>query len=167
MGVRSPRTSILLRNKKPLSKSSHNLYSFLHRKSSKMSKAEGDSEVHISLSDQQKINKFARLNNRLEDLKEDLKSKKNELQTLEDAGTDLMMLEDDDEKVPYQVGEVFVYLSQERVQSELDARKEEVEVEVKVAEAKAASLKEQMADLKTKLYAKFGNAINLEAEEES
>ena len=51
------------------------------------------------MSDQQKINKFARLNNRLEDLKEDLKSKKNELQTLEDAGTDLMMLEDDDEKV--------------------------------------------------------------------
>ena len=49
----------------------------------------------------------------------------------------------------------------------MDARKEEVEVEVKVAEAKAAALKEQMADLKTKLYAKFGNAINLEAEEES
>ena len=59
------------------------------------------------------------------------------------------------------------YLSQDKVQSELDARKEEVEVEVKVAEAKAAALKEQMADLKTKLYAKFGNAINLEAEEES
>ena len=70
-------------------------------------------------------------------------------------------------QVPYQVGEVFVYLSQDKVQSELDARKEEVEVEVKVAEAKAAALKEQMADLKTKLYAKFGNAINLEAEEES
>ena len=49
----------------------------------------------------------------------------------------------------------------------MDARKEEVEVEVKLAEAKAAALKEQMADLKTKLYAKFGNAINLEAEEES
>ena len=53
------------------------------------------------MADQQKINKFARLNNRLEDLKEDLKSKKNELQTLEDAGTDLMMLEDDDEKVSF------------------------------------------------------------------
>merc|ERR1712165_85479 len=129
----------------------------------KMSKSEGDSEVHISLGDQQKINKFARLNNRLEDLK----AKKNELQTLEDAGTDLMMLEDDEEKVPYQVGEVFVYLSQDQVQAELDTRKEEVEAEVKVAEGKAAALKEQMADLKTKLYAKFGNAINLEAEEES
>merc|ERR1712037_402956 len=131
--------------------SSHNLHSNLCRKSPKMSKPEGDSEVHISLADQQKINKFARLNDRLEDLKEDLKSKKNELQTLEDAGTDLMMLEDDDEKV----------------QSELDTRKEEVEVEVKVCDTKSAALKEQMADLKTRLYAKFGNAINLEAEEES
>ena len=60
-----------------------------------------------------------------------------------------------------------MYLSQDQVQAELDTRKEEVEAEVKVAEGKAAALKEQMADLKTKLYAKFGNAINLEAEEES
>ena len=55
--------------------------------------------MHIALADQQKINKFARLNNRLEDHKEDVKAKKNEIQTLEDASTDLMMLEDDDEKV--------------------------------------------------------------------
>jgi len=55
--------------------------------------------VHILLEDQQKINKFARLNNRMEDLKEDIKSKKSEIQTLEDASTDLMMMEDDEEKV--------------------------------------------------------------------
>ena len=60
---------------------------------------QSDSEVHISLSDQQKINRFARLNNRLEDLKDETKARKNEMQTLEDAGTDLMMLEDDEEKV--------------------------------------------------------------------
>merc|ERR1712241_536772 len=102
-----------------------------------------DKEIHILLEDQQKINQFARLNNRLEELKEDVKAKKQEIQTLDDAGTDLMMLEDDDEKVPYQIGEVFVYLSQDKVQSELDARKEEVEVEVKVAEGKADEIKSQ------------------------
>ncbi len=89
------------------------------------------------------------------------------MQTLEDAATDLMMLEDDDEKVPYQIGEVFVFLGQDEVQSELDARKETLEAEIKVAEGKMDGLKEQMGDLKTKLYAKFGNAINLEADEES
>lgn len=51
------------------------------------------------LEDQQKINKFARLNSRLEELKEDIKNKKNEIQTLEDASTDVMMLEDDEELV--------------------------------------------------------------------
>jgi hypothetical protein len=58
-----------------------------------------DKEVHILLDDQQKINKFARLNSRLEELKEDIKNKKNEIQTLEDATTDIMMMEDDEEKV--------------------------------------------------------------------
>ena len=58
-----------------------------------------DKEVHILLEDQQKINKFARLNNRMEEFRDDLKAKEAELQTLEDAGTDLMMLEDDEELV--------------------------------------------------------------------
>ena len=51
------------------------------------------------MDDQQKINKFARLNSRLEELKDDIKNKKNEIQTLEDATTDIMMMEDDEEKV--------------------------------------------------------------------
>ena len=51
------------------------------------------------LDDQQKINKFARLNSRHEELKDDIKNKKNEIQTLEDATTDIMMMEDDEEKV--------------------------------------------------------------------
>ena len=68
-----------------------------------MAQKQLDKEVHISLEDQQKINKFARLNSRLEDLKDDLKAKQEETKTLEDASGDLMMLEDDDEKVPYQI----------------------------------------------------------------
>ena len=60
---------------------------------------EQDKEVHILLDDQQKINKFARLNSRLEELKDDIKNKKNEIQTLDDATTDIMMMEDDEEQV--------------------------------------------------------------------
>ena len=36
---------------------------------------EADKDVHISLEDQQKINKFARQNQRMEELKDDLKVK--------------------------------------------------------------------------------------------
>ena len=72
-----------------------------------------------------------------------------------------------DFQVPYQIGEVFVFLAQDQVQIELDARKAELEAEIKVTEAKEVGLKDQMTDLKTALYAKFGSAINLEADEES
>ena len=39
-----------------------------------------DKEIHILLEDQQKINQFARLNNRLEEFKDDMKSKKTEIE---------------------------------------------------------------------------------------
>merc|ERR1711893_481455 len=135
------------------------------KKQFKMQKGD-DKEIHILLEDQQKINQFARLNNRLEELKDDMKSKKTEIQTLEDAGTDMMMLEDDDEKIPYQIGEVFVEMTQDEVQETLDKTKENLEAEVTKLEGQAEELKAQMSNLKTHLYAKFGNAINLEADEE-
>ena len=88
------------------------------------------------------------------------------MQTLEDASTDMMMLEDDDEKIPYQIGEVFVYMTQDEVQETLDKTKDNLTGEVAKLEEKATDIKSQMSDLKTHLYAKFGNAINLEADEE-
>ena len=88
------------------------------------------------------------------------------MQTLEDASTDMMMIEDDDEKIPYQIGEVFVYMSQDEVQETLDKTKETLDGEVNKLEEKAGEIKGQMSDLKTHLYAKFGNAINLEADED-
>ena len=54
------------------------------------------------MEDQQKINQFARLNNRLEELKDDIKSKRNEIQTLKDAKEEIeLLLLDDDEKGKY------------------------------------------------------------------
>ena len=131
-----------------------------------MSQKQADKEVHISLEDQQKINKFARLNSRLEDLKDELKSKKAEIQTLEDASTDLMMLDDDDEKVPYQVGEVFVHLTQDECQQKIEETKDNLAEAVKSVNSKAEVIREEMSGLKSQLYAKFGSAINLEADEE-
>ena len=131
-----------------------------------MAQKQVDKEVHISLEDQQKINKFARLNSRLEDIKDELKAKQMEIQTLEDASTDLMMLEDDEEKVPYQVGEVFIYLTQDEAQQRLEKTKENVGDNVKSIDIKAQAVRDEMSALKSQLYAKFGSAINLEADEE-
>lgn len=77
-----------------------------------------------------------------------------------------MMIEDDDEKVPYQIGEVFVAMSQAEIHDSLEKNKEKLVADVAKFEEIGEEIKGQMSDLKTHLYAKFGNAINLEADEE-
>ncbi len=118
------------------------------------------------MEDQQKINRFARLNNRLEELRDEAKARQAEMQTLDDAAGDLLLIEDDDERVAYQVGEVFLYLSQDEAQSAVEERKHSLQAEVKSIDEKMGAIRGQMSDLKTQLYGKFGSAINLEADEE-
>ena len=82
-----------------------------------------DKDVHISLEDQQKINKFARHNQRLEDIKDDMKQKEAELVTLGDASNDVeefSLTSEDGEKIPYMVGEIFVKETPDDVLSLLD-----------------------------------------------
>ncbi|XP_066590451.1 prefoldin subunit 4 [Prorops nasuta] len=124
-----------------------------------------DSDVHISYEDQQKINKFARQNAKMEDYKQELKIKENELKSLEDA-CDELALADDDVTVPYRYGEVFVYQDLEKTQNCLEDAKKRKKAEIKSLECKCTDLKAMMSDLKTQLYAKFGSHINLEAEED-
>lgn len=80
-----------------------NLYVFLYFK---------DSDVHISFEDQQKINKFARLNAKVDDYKDELKVIQNDMKNLEEAVEELA-LADDAEKIPYLIGEVFIHQSLE------------------------------------------------------
>ena len=127
-----------------------------------------DKDVHISLEDQQKINKFARHNQRLEDIKDDMKSKESELVTLGDASNDVeefSLTADDGEKISYMVGEIFIKETPDDVLTLLDNKKADIKAEIKVLEEQANSIKGVMSDLKTHLYAKFGDAINLEAED--
>lgn len=127
-----------------------------------------DKDVHISLEDQQKINKFARHNQRLEDIKDDMKAKETELVTLGDASNDVeefSLTADDGDKISFMVGEIFVKETPDDVLALLDTKKTEVKAEIKVLEEQATAIKGVMSDLKTHLYAKFGDAINLEADD--
>ncbi|XP_015177543.1 PREDICTED: prefoldin subunit 4 [Polistes dominula] len=124
-----------------------------------------DSDVHITYDDQQKINRFARQNAKLEDYREELKLKQNELKNLEDA-CDELTLADDDAKIPYYIGEVFVHQDTEKTQSCLENAKEKKKAEIANLESKCEELKSLMNELKTQLYAKFGNHINLEREDD-
>ncbi|MEQ2170084.1 Prefoldin subunit 4, partial [Goodea atripinnis] len=87
------------------------------------------------------------------------------LQNLQDASDELMMLEDDTSLVSYQIGGVFIGHSQEETQEMLETAKEALEQEVKSVEERVSEIQQVLGDLKVQLYAKFGDNINLEADE--
>ncbi|KAJ8716119.1 hypothetical protein PYW08_013404 [Mythimna loreyi] len=124
-----------------------------------------DSDVHISFEDQQKINKFARLNAKVDDLKEELKLKQNDMKNLEEAVEELS-LADDSEKIPYLIGEIFICQGLEDTLKSLDEAKLKKLNEINDLEGKCEELKSQMGELKAHLYGKFGSHINLENEED-
>ncbi|KAF4518627.1 hypothetical protein B566_EDAN005953 [Ephemera danica] len=140
-----------------------------------------DSDIHITYDDQQKINRFARLNAKLEETKDELKLKQrgntiirivNYLKNMKEADDELDLV-DDSEQVPYMFGEVLLLQSPEATKTNLYFKndtlteaKEKTGQEIKELESTGNELKEAMSELRTQLYAKFGNNINLEAEED-
>ncbi|XP_076469848.1 prefoldin subunit 4-like [Babylonia areolata] len=127
---------------------------------------DGDTDAQVTLEDQQKINKFAINNAKLQDLRGELKLKKKELENLQDAVDELLMLEGEEEGVPYQIGELFVNTSTEEAGVLIEKAKEAVQEEIKRLEGQMDVHKNILSDLKVQLYAKFGSNINLEAEED-
>ncbi|GIY21410.1 prefoldin subunit 4 [Caerostris extrusa] len=83
-----------------------------------------DSDMNVSFEDQQKINKFARHNARLDDIIEELKTKEHELQALEDAESDLMMTEM--ALVPCRIGDVLIFMTRDEAQDVIEKKKENV-----------------------------------------
>ncbi|KAL4623742.1 prefoldin subunit 4 [Arapaima gigas] len=130
-----------------------------------MKKTVAVEDVNVTFEDQQKINKFARNTSRVTELKEEIEAKKKLLQNLEDASDDLMMFTDDSLLVPYQIGDVFISHSQDETQEMLETAKESLQEEIKGLESRVSSIQGVLADLKVQLYAKFGNNINLEADD--
>ncbi|XP_021349083.1 prefoldin subunit 4-like [Mizuhopecten yessoensis] len=126
-----------------------------------------DTDTQVTYQDQQKINKFARNNARLQDLRDEEENKKKELQNLEDAADEILMLEDGDDSIPYQIGEVFVSLNAESTGEMLEKAKLRVQEEMKEIDSQCEVHKQILQDLKVELYAKFGNNINLEADDDS
>ena len=86
--------------------------------------------MEVTFEDQKRINTFSKLTSVLNDLEAKAGEHKRKLQTLEDAEGDIMMLDDEDSRVPYRIGEVFMHLSQEEAQERLEQDKEKVRIGV-------------------------------------
>ncbi|XP_028392854.1 prefoldin subunit 4-like [Dendronephthya gigantea] len=124
----------------------------------------GKEEIEITLEDQQQINTFARQNTRMEELKVEIETKKNDLKNLEDASDELLMVEES--VISYKVGEVFIQMAQEDIEDHLEKARTRMKDEITSCEEQFVEIQEVLKSLKAKLYGKFGNSINLEADEE-
>lgn len=69
---------------------------------------------------------------------------------------------DDDEKVPYRIGDSFYSLTTEEATERMEKEKDITETEIGKLEEQIETAKEQLEQLKVQLYGKFGNSINLE-----
>ncbi|KAF2160955.1 hypothetical protein M409DRAFT_70042 [Zasmidium cellare ATCC 36951] len=119
-------------------------------------------EKEVRREDQEKINRFSRLHSRHKLLEDELKAKQKDKEDLEEVSTELE-LADEDDKVPYKIGDTFFNLPVPEVQELLSASVERIEGEVSTVEDKLTELREEMQELKAALYGRFGKSINLEA----
>ncbi|KAL1962407.1 hypothetical protein VTN77DRAFT_9746 [Rasamsonia byssochlamydoides] len=132
-----------------------------HRMLSKEDEASAGEETEVRREDQEKINRFSRLHQREAVLEEQLKAKRKDKEDLEEVSTELE-LADEDDLIPYKIGDSFVHLPLSEAQSLLAASTEEIDGEVTRLEESLSDLREELQQLKVALYARFGRSINLE-----
>uniref|UniRef100_A0A914EBK8 Prefoldin subunit 4 n=1 Tax=Acrobeloides nanus TaxID=290746 RepID=A0A914EBK8_9BILA len=121
----------------------------------------------VSPEDQIQINKFARLHKNHVELKRKLKDAINELQNLKDATDELILLDDaDNSSIPYLIGSAFIHYDLDTLNEKLEADEGRLTNEVEQLKEQLKEVEGEMSELKTVLYAKFGDNISLEIEPE-
>ncbi|KAF2816080.1 Prefoldin, subunit 4 [Mytilinidion resinicola] len=118
-------------------------------------------DIEVRREDQEKINKFSTLHQKETGIEEELKGKQKEKEDLEEISSELELV-DEDEKVPYKIGDCFVSLPQSEVLELLTASTEDIDKDVTKLEERLSAVREHMSELKVALYARFGRSINLE-----
>jgi len=94
-------------------------------------------------------------------LQEELKKRQQEKEYITDITGELELTEEDD-LVPYKIGDAFVNLPLPEVRKRLESSADELDTEIEKLEGQMETAREEMEELKVGLYAKFGKAINLE-----
>nr|OQO06840.1 hypothetical protein B0A51_16668 [Rachicladosporium sp. CCFEE 5018] len=123
--------------------------------------AQGE-EKEVRKEDQDRINRFSRLHNREKALQGELQTKQKDKEDLEEISSELE-LADEDDKIPYKIGDSFFSLPVSEVQERLSTSVEKINDEVTAVEERLRGVREEMQELKTELYGRFGSSINLEA----
>ncbi|KPI41208.1 Prefoldin subunit 4 [Cyphellophora attinorum] len=120
-------------------------------------------DAEVTREDQDKINRFSSLHNRIRNLDEQLAVKKKDKEDLEEVTQELELVLDEEEPVRYKVGSTFYSVPLSEAQTMLQEATSDADSEIEKLEDEVGVVKEEMDKLKAELYARFGRGINLEA----
>eukprot|EP00045_Choanoeca_perplexa_P023074 m.12187 g.12187 ORF g.12187 m.12187 type:complete len:132 (-) comp9906_c0_seq1:193-588(-) len=121
---------------------------------------EDENDAPILKEDQDRINEFARLHARCDEIEAAVKEAEKSLQDHDDAGDELMM--QDDETVMYAVGDCFMILENDDAGEAIEEAKALMQTDADKLRAQYATTQARMSELRAMLYAKFGKSIRLE-----
>lgn len=120
-----------------------------------------NTSTEVSWEDQQKINKFSSLINKKDELTDLVAKYKQEKEYIEDLSMEIELL-DEDEKIQYKIGEVFMFLKVDAAVERIEKENEKLDDQISKTSEDIDEIDEKLNDLKKALYTKFGNNINLE-----
>lgn len=119
-------------------------------------------DIEVRAQDQVKINEFGRLNNRLLELRADVKQIKADAELIDDANTDMMMNSDGGTVMLF-IGEAFVEVSEDFAGEYCEKKSNDLSKKVEALMKEDVEITQRQEVLKKELYARFGDSINLES----
>lgn len=122
----------------------------------------GKQDTQIEYGDQMNINEFSRCNMKYHDMKDDIKKLKEEIENLADAQQQVEEALGEEGALKLFLGEAFIAVDDDAAGQFIEKLQEEKQEELEKKQDALEVLENQMKNLKAKLYAKFGNSINLE-----
>mmetsp|Transcript_27493 Transcript_27493/g.27714 ORF Transcript_27493/g.27714 Transcript_27493/m.27714 type:complete len:124 (-) Transcript_27493:88-459(-) len=117
-------------------------------------------ENEVRLEDQQNINKFGTLNNRLIEVRSDLKQANTDVEIFEDATTEMMMVSGG--KIMIFIAESFIEADEDIATAYCEKKSEQLQEKITKLKCEEESILNQQESLKKVLYGRFGDSINLE-----
>ncbi|CAI2381187.1 unnamed protein product [Moneuplotes crassus] len=121
-------------------------------------------DVTVEREDQEKINKFSRLNMKCTELIEDKKQMQQDLDALEDAELAIEEAFGEDGTLKVFMGEIMFDCYEDEAEIHHMRMMEEKKEKMDEVQDQIDDVEKEMKTLKAELYAKFGKAINLEKE---
>merc|ERR1712226_1396223 len=121
--------------------------------------------VQVTRAEQEKINTFARHHQSNMEIKSEISRIQLEIQKINDALEEIELHDEEtDGKIPYQMGDLYVFLTQEETEEYIQDEQRNAAKRMNVLEDKKKENDQLLAKLKQELYGKFGKDINLDDE---